>query len=124
MTGDSCQPLNSWIEKRGRTKPTELLAPALYSAQLSIVAQIKDKAGTVLEKFGEDIPYRGALEQIQKAKSQVVTLQRHFDAPPGEYVIEVAIQDRLGGKVGAQRIPFEIADESGGPSLSDTLCSC
>ena len=93
----------------------------LYSAQLSIVAQIKDKAGTVLEKFSEDIPYRGALEQIQKAKSQVVTLQRHFDAPPGEYVSEVAIQDRLGGKVGAQRIPFEIADESSGPSLSDMV---
>ena len=93
----------------------------LYSAQLSIVAQIKDKAGRVLEKFSEDIPYRGALEQIQEAKSQVVTLQRHFDAPPGEYVIEVAIQDRLSGKVGAQRIPFEIADEAGSPSLSDMV---
>jgi VWFA-related protein len=93
----------------------------LYSAQLAIVAQIKDKAGTVLEKFSEDIPYRGALEQVQKAKSQVVTLQRHFDVPPGEYVIEVASQDRLAGKVGAQRIPFEIAEESGGPSLSDMV---
>lgn len=93
----------------------------LYSGQVSMVAQIKDNAGTVLEKFSEDVPYRGALEELEKAKSQVVTLQRHFDVPPGKYVSEVAVQDRLSGKVGAQRIPFEIAEDSSGPSLSDMV---
>ena len=66
----------------------------LYLAHLSIVAQIKDQAGKVLEHFGEDIPRRGAFEEIERAKSEAVTLQHHFVAVPGEYTLEAAILDR------------------------------
>jgi hypothetical protein len=61
----------------------------LFSAHLSIVAQVKNKAGTVIERFSEDIPRHGALETLDKARSEVVTLQRHFVTSPGEYVAEV-----------------------------------
>lgn len=93
----------------------------LYSAQVAILARIKDKTGTIIEKFSEDVPVRGALEQIEDAKSQVVTLQRHFDAPPGQYVLETIISDRMSGKTGAQRIAFEIPNTPGGPSLGDIV---
>jgi VWFA-related protein len=93
----------------------------LYSAQISILARIKTKAGTIIEKFSEDVPCRGALEQVEEARSQVVTLQRHFDAPPGEYVLETAILDRASGKAGARQINFEIPNTSDGPSLEDMV---
>ena len=91
----------------------------LFSAHVSIVAQIKNKAGTVLEHFGEDVPRHGSLQSIETARSEVVTLQRHFIAGPGEYVLEAAITDRNNGKSGAQRVGFEILDPPAGPSLSD-----
>jgi VWFA-related protein len=93
----------------------------LYSAHLSIIAQIKDKTGTVLEHFVEDFPLRGALEEMEKARSETVTLRHHFIAVPGEYVLETAILDRDSGKAGAQRVAFAIPNGSDGPSLSDLV---
>jgi VWFA-related protein len=93
----------------------------LFYLHLSVVAQIKNKAGTVIEHFGEDIPRHGALESLEKARAEVVTLQRHFVAAPGEYVVEVVVQDRNSGKTGAQRTDFEIANPPAGPSLSDLV---
>ncbi len=91
----------------------------LYSAHLSIVAQVKTKAGLVIEHFSEDIPRHGALESLQGTRAEMVTLQRHFVAPPGQYILEAAVMDRNSDKVGAQRIEFEVQPVADGPSLSD-----
>jgi VWFA-related protein len=91
----------------------------LFSAHASIVAQIKNKAGTVIEHFGEDVPRHGALQSMDAARSEAITLQRHFIAGPGQYTLEAAIVDRNSGKAGAQRVDFEIASPPAGPSLSD-----
>jgi VWFA-related protein len=91
----------------------------LYSVHLSMVAQIKNKTGTVIEHFSEDIPRHGALESMESARSEAITLQRPFIAPSGEYVLEAAIFDRNSGKFSAQRSDFEIQKVAAGPSLSD-----
>lgn len=91
----------------------------LFSAHLAMVAQIRNKAGTIVEHFSEDVPRHGALETMESARSEVVTLQRHFVASPGEYVLEAVTVDRNSGKAGAQRISFEVPAPPPGPSLSD-----
>jgi VWFA-related protein len=91
----------------------------LFAARVSIVAQVKDLHGTVVEHFSEDIPRRGALESIDKAKAEVITLQRHFIAPPGEYILEAAILDHFSQEAAAVRGNFEIPQMPAGPSLSD-----
>ncbi len=91
----------------------------LFSLRLAIVAQIKDKTGTVIEHFAEDVPRHGAIDGLEAARSEVVTLQRHFIAPPGAYAMEVAITDRNSGKSAGQRMDFEIAASPAGPALSD-----
>jgi VWFA-related protein len=91
----------------------------LFSTHLSIVAQVKNQAGEVVEHFGEDFPRHGALETIDQARSEVITLQRHFIAGPGQYVLETAVFDHGNGKAGAQRLNFEIPNLAEGPSLSD-----
>jgi VWFA-related protein len=95
----------------------------LYTAHVSIVAEIKDKSGTVIEHFGEDISKRGSLETADKGKSEVITLQRHFMTSPGQYTMDVAILDQLSGKSSAKRIPFEIPSPAAGtgPALSDMV---
>jgi len=93
----------------------------LYSAHVSIVAQVKDSAGTIIEHFGEDIARRGALESLDRDKSLAVAMQRHFMEIPGSYVLEVAVKDQNSEKMSAQRIPFEIPVVPSGPSLSDMV---
>jgi hypothetical protein len=84
-----------------------------------IVAQIKDKTGTVIEHFGEDISRRGGLESADANKFEVITFQRHFLTIPGAYVMEVAVLDQMSGKASAQRMSFEISEPQSGPSLSE-----
>jgi VWFA-related protein len=93
----------------------------LYLAHVSIVAQIKDESGTVIEHFAEDISRRGALGSIDRDKSAAITMQRHFLAIPGKYVMEAAVLDQLSGKASAVRIPFEIPPVKSGPSLSQLV---
>jgi VWFA-related protein len=91
----------------------------LYSLHVSIVAQIKKKAGEVIEHFSEDVPRHGSLDSKGGAQSELITMQRTFTADPGEYVVEAVILDRNNEKAGAQRFEFEIPTETSGPTLSD-----
>jgi VWFA-related protein len=93
----------------------------LYSAHVSILADIKDKSGAEVAHFSEDIPRRGAASDVEKSKLEAITFQRHFIAPPGQYLLEAVILDQNSGKSGAERIPFEIPKDSGVPSLSDVV---
>ncbi|HTZ81829.1 MAG TPA: VWA domain-containing protein, partial [Candidatus Acidoferrales bacterium] len=90
----------------------------LYAVHISIAAQIKNKAGDVVEHFGEDIPRHGALS-AKDAQPQFITMQRHFTEEPGDYTLETAVFDQNSGKLGAQRVPFQIPRSGDGPSLSD-----
>jgi VWFA-related protein len=93
----------------------------LYSAHASMIADIKDKTGEVVAHFSEDVPQRGALQDAEESGFEAILLQRHFVAPPGQYVLEVAVLDRNNGKAGAQRLNFEIPNASGVPSLSNLV---
>ncbi len=91
----------------------------LYSLHVSIVAQIKNKAGEVIEHFSEDIPRHASLDSKGSGGSELITMQRHFLADPGQYVVEAAVLDRNSERAGAQRTQLEISGDSAGPSLSD-----
>jgi hypothetical protein len=93
----------------------------LYSAHVSILADIKDRTGAEVAQFSEDISRRGVASDVEKSKLDAITLQRHFIAPPGQYLLEVAIQDQNSGKSGAERIPFEVRKDAGVLSLSDVV---
>ncbi len=91
----------------------------LYSVHASIVAQIRNKDGVVIEHFSEDVPRHGSLDSKTGAQAESITMQRHFTGASGQYVLEAAVLDGNNHKSAAQRIEFEIAPEAGGPALSD-----
>ena len=93
----------------------------LYTAHLSIVANIKDKTGAVVEHFSADIPRRGALKDIEMARFEAISMERSFMTAPGQYLLEAAILDQNSSKAGAQRTTFEIPNAPGTPSLSDMV---
>ncbi len=72
----------------------------LFSAHVAVVGQIKDKNGTVVEHFGEDVPHRAAAETKDRDKAASINVARHFAATPGQYTLEIAVRDLMSDKVG------------------------
>ncbi|HEU5351456.1 MAG TPA: VWA domain-containing protein [Terracidiphilus sp.] len=93
----------------------------LYTAHAAIVAQIKDKSGTVVEQFGEDLTHRGALDALDHGETAPITLERHFIEIPGSYQLQVGVLDEMSGKMSAQRSTFDIPAQTAGPGLSDMV---
>jgi VWFA-related protein len=91
----------------------------LSSVHVTIVAQIKNDKGGLLQRFSEDIPRHETPDMLRSDEGQVITMQRHFSAEPGEYTLETAVLDRLGNKSGAQRTKFTISPVPHGPALGD-----
>lgn len=91
----------------------------LLSWHVLIVSEIKDKSGTVVGHFSEDIPGHGALSLKDQVELGSATMQRHFPLPVGEYILETVVLDRNSGKMGAQRANFEVAASGAEPFLSD-----
>lgn len=93
----------------------------LYSAHVQIEARIHDSHGMQIERIGQDISKRGALEMLDRDKTASVAVQRHFICAPGHYTMEVAVSDLLSGKIGAQRIEFDVPDPTKATALSDLV---
>lgn len=80
-------------------------------SRASVLAQVRDQAGAIVQRFSEDIPAQG----------DTVSFRRHFIAAPGEYVLETAAMDASGSKIGAQRTKFKIPPVADGPALGDIV---
>lgn len=93
----------------------------LYSGHVSIVAELKDSSGAVIEHFSEDIPRHGALELMGQARRDVITMQRHFSASPGSYMLETVVMDRNTRKAGGGRQELRIGKGAAGPEISDVV---
>ena len=91
----------------------------LSTLHLSIVSEIKNSKGDLVQRFSEDIVRHEAPDTLRLPANQFITMQRHFSAAPGNYTLETAVADRLSGKVGAERSAFAIAPVVQGPALSD-----
>jgi VWFA-related protein len=93
----------------------------LYSARATVLAEVKDAHGVVVQRFHEDFSRNGALESIDVARNGVFTLQRHFAAAPGKYELESVVVDQIAGKAGAQRTEFTVPEPAKAPWLSDVV---
>ena len=88
---------------------------------VSVLAQLKDQSGAVVQKFSADIPSRRTIGAAGQAAQDIVSFRRQFSAPPGEYVLETAAMDANGGKIGAQRAEVIIPAVASGLALGDVL---
>jgi VWFA-related protein len=88
------------------------------TASLSLV---KDQSGMVIERFSEDIPRRRIAKKSEMDALGVISFVRHFNSPPGQYILESVVTDHYTGKSGAQRLTFEVPTTPGTPSLSSVL---
>ena len=92
-----------------------------FSQRLTTLALVKDAEGRVVERFSDEYPLTGPLDQLEAAKQSNAVLRRIVPLAPGKYVLETASQVKGTGKTSIERASFEVPQEGGGPQLS-SLC--
>ena len=90
----------------------------ICKTHFSVLALVKDKNGQVVEKFSHDRPSLTASDK-DAGQANYYTLQRPFEIAAGEYRMDVAVADRVSGKLSSKTIPFTVAARPQGVALSD-----
>ena len=107
--------------------PLDALQPELhedkghYRTDLAVLAIVKDANGTVMDRFSRDFPF-----QIPKDRLEAFQQRRFLDTyflslPPGRYVLESAVMDRVGLKLSARRVSVMVPRPRPGVNLS-SIC--
>jgi len=104
--------------KVGSLKMLKDEAKKTYRIHLSLLALVKDKDGSVVERFSEDYPFEGPLEKAEALRLGNIVLKRRFTLPPGSYTLEVAGEDRERGQIGTVRAAFQVPASKEGPRMS------
>jgi VWFA-related protein len=85
-----------------------------YSADLSLVALIRNEANQVVQKLSQHYPLTGPLDQLDVAKKGEVLFYRETQLPPGAYTLELIAFDGSTGKVTVKRTKIDI------PTIDET----
>jgi VWFA-related protein len=75
---------------------------------LSILAQLRDPTGMVVEKFTEDSPVFLPRQQRAALRQGNAVFLRSFAVPPGRYTLELAVVDQLAGRYSGHRSVLDV----------------
>jgi len=92
-----------------------------FSQRLTTLAVVKDGEGRVVERFSDEYPLAGPLDQLEAARQSNAVLRRSVPLAAGQYTLETASQVRGSGKTSVERATFEVPAAGEGPQLS-SLC--
>jgi hypothetical protein len=87
----------------------------IYGSRLTLLTQVRDQNGKVVEKFARDLPLRGKLDLLERLKNSNFNFREKVSLPPGRYTLETVVTDQLSGKTGARKSVFVAAP--GGAAL-------
>jgi len=89
-----------------------------YEGHLSYIAVVKDQRGEIVKKFQNDLPLNVPAAKIGALKESHFIYTDHFDLPPGNYTLEVAMLDRQGDKISAKKSSLVVAPPTGSLAIS------
>ena len=89
-----------------------------YYARLTMLVQVKEPSGKVIQKFSRDLPLKGKLEQLTALKASNFNFREQVTAPPGRYIVEAVITDQFSGKTAARKTSLLANPPAGAVSLS------
>lgn len=89
-----------------------------YAVHFSLLAVVRNREGSVVERFSEDYPFTGPLDKADGLKLGNIVLKRRFTLTPGHYILEVAGQDRTASRTAVTRQAFDVPPPREGVSMS------
>ena len=92
-----------------------------FEQRLTTLAVVKDTDGRVVERFSDEYPLSGPLDQLEAAKQSNAVLRRTVPLGAGRYTLETVSQVKGTGKTSVERSSFEVPAAGSGPQLS-SLC--
>jgi VWFA-related protein len=104
-------PVDFTVDKKKKT----------FAQRLTTLAVVKDAEGRVVDRFSDEYPISGPLDQLEAAKQSNAVLRRTVPLAPGRYTLETASQVKGTGKTSVERASFEVPVAGSGPQLS-SLC--
>jgi len=97
-------------------------AAGTYEMHASFLVVVRDAAGRAVRKATRDVPFSGLLEKLTAFQAGDFIYTDHFPLPPGRYVMESAVAERLGERVGTKRVAFLVpALRQDAPALSSIV---
>lgn len=81
-------------------------AAGTYDLHASFLVFVKDSEGRAVRKATRDVPFSGPIDKLPAFQAGDFIYNDHFPLPPGRYVMESAVADRLGERVGTKRVAF------------------
>ncbi|MBV9611610.1 MAG: VWA domain-containing protein [Acidobacteriaceae bacterium] len=93
----------------------------IFRMHLSLAALVKDSDGKMVQKLSQDVGLQGALEQLQQARKDVFTFERRFVVAPGDYHVDIAIEDQNAAKISSKTIACALPHHPEGLELSDLM---
>ena len=86
-----------------------------------LIAVVKSSSGEVVSKFSKDFAVQVPLKSVDEYKGGNLVQTFRTELAPGAYILESAIMDRNGKKMGVERSPFTVPDATEKLALSDVV---
>jgi VWFA-related protein len=90
----------------------------LSSAHLTMLGVVRDHDGDIVERFTADQPMQYPPHLLDQMRERPVLFQSRLDLAPGNYTLEIALQDMLAGKFSTSKSEFTVAAASRGFGVS------
>ena len=92
-----------------------------YAGRVSVLALVRDARGDIVERLGQDYPLEGPLEDLAASRRRRITFSRSLLLHPGTYVVDTAVRDGLGQRIGCRRLALEVVPPAAGVRLSSVV---
>ena len=87
----------------------------------ALLAVLRNSNGEIVEKFSKDFAVQVALGDVDAYKAGNLVQTFRTELPPGEYVLEAAIMDRNGSRIGVTKSTVTAPQPSSKLSMSDVV---
>jgi VWFA-related protein len=74
-----------------------------YQLRFSLLALVRDSEGRIVERFSDDYPFEGPLDNLENLRRGNLIFKRPFALNPGEYTVDFVAQDRDSGRTSVER---------------------
>jgi VWFA-related protein len=107
-------PLSSFKLQQNATTGT-------FDGSFSYLAVIKNEAGEVAKKFGNEIPLKVAADKMKALATSHFIYTERVDLPPGHYSLETAVMDQQGEAISAETADLKVPASEGKLDLSSVV---
>jgi hypothetical protein len=80
----------------------------LYRLRFSLLALVRDAEGRIVERFSDNYPFEGPLENLEGVRRGNLIFKRPFTVPPGRYTVDFVAQDRDSGRTSVKKTTLQV----------------